>query len=77
MNGMIDWYMTQTDRPLLADTWIILSEEQFVNAEAADLILEVTERLVEFTRFGSNGGPQHGSNAGLYGGISVGWLLGG
>ncbi len=51
MNGMIDWYMTQTDRPLLGDTWVILSEEQFVDAEAADLILEVTERLVEFTRF--------------------------
>ncbi len=28
-------------------------------------------------RFGAGGGTQPGSNAGLYGGISVGWLLGG
>ncbi len=50
LNGMIDWYMTHTDQPEIADTWIILSEEQFVNAAAAQLILEVTERMVEFTR---------------------------
>ena len=51
LNGMIDWYMTHTDRPLIADAWVIISEEQFVNAEAAQLTLEVTDRMVEFTRF--------------------------
>ena len=51
LNEIIDWYMAHTDQPLIADAWIILSEEQFVNTEAARLILEATERMVEFSRF--------------------------
>ena len=51
LNALIDWYMTHADQPLIADAWVVVSEEQFVNPEAAQLIYDVTERMVGFTRF--------------------------
>ncbi len=43
-------YVRNYQDELLSKSWIIISEEQYVNREAAELIFEATDRYVGATR---------------------------
>ncbi|POQ99018.1 hypothetical protein AU468_11570 [Alkalispirochaeta sphaeroplastigenens] len=50
LTELIEWYLHDTDDPLLSDAWIMLLSEQFLNNQAAQIVLQITEQFVEFFR---------------------------